>query len=191
MFPYKKCVTEKRTYVNKGGNLRDPYLLTVLLSIPFDKLFWSCLRDLHADKLHEAILSNLKKLSFATMGSGQIHDDHPNHHFFTPEGHLVSTKRLVYIVDQDDGLQRVSYYQVIIPLIKQSNINHGRINKDWVSIDKTNLYFRPIFISFPAIKRWILDWSQSIFLHIFVPNSCTSWLLEHCCNLYLELLMSY
>ena len=46
------------------------------------------------------------------MGSGQIHDDHPNHHFFTPEGHLVSTKRLVYIVDQDDGLQRVSYYTV-------------------------------------------------------------------------------
>ena len=51
--------------------------------------------------------ANLKKLSFTTMGSGQIHDDHPNHHFFTPEGRLVSTKRLVYIVDQDDGLQRV------------------------------------------------------------------------------------
>ena len=46
------------------------------------------------------------------MGSGQIHDDHPNHHFFTPEGHLVSTKRLVYIVDQDDGLQRVCYNNI-------------------------------------------------------------------------------
>lgn len=78
----------------------------------------SCLRDLHADKLHEAILANLKKLSFATMGSGQIHDDHPNHHFFTPEGHLVSTKRLVYIVDQEDGLQRVRYYTVV-KLVKE------------------------------------------------------------------------
>ena len=102
----------KHTLCKQWGNLLNPYYLTVLLSIPFDKLFWSCLRDLHADKLHEAILANLKKLSFATMGSGQIHDDHPNHHFFTPEGHLVSTKRLVYIVDQDDGLQRVSYYTV-------------------------------------------------------------------------------
>lgn len=71
----------------------------------------SCLRDLHADKLHEAILDNLKKLSFTTMaGSGQVHDDHPNHHYFSPEGRLVSTKRLVYIVDQHEGLQRVGWY---------------------------------------------------------------------------------
>ena len=27
----------------------------------------ACLRELHADKLHEAILANLKKLSFQTM----------------------------------------------------------------------------------------------------------------------------
>ena len=39
--PYKKCVTEKKTYVNKGCNLLDPYLLTVLLSIPLNKLPWS------------------------------------------------------------------------------------------------------------------------------------------------------
>ena len=38
--PYKKCVTEKRTYVNKGANVLNPYLLTVLLSIPFSKLPW-------------------------------------------------------------------------------------------------------------------------------------------------------
>ena len=30
-----KSVTEKRTYVNKVGNFRNPYLLTVLLAIPF------------------------------------------------------------------------------------------------------------------------------------------------------------
>ena len=48
------------------------------------------------------------------MGSGQIHDDHPNHHFFTPDGRLVSTKRLVYIIDQEDGLQRVRI-QIRIP----------------------------------------------------------------------------
>lgn len=69
----------------------------------------SCLRQLHADRLHEAILANLRKLSFTTMGSGQIHDDHPNHHHFTPDGRLVSTKRLVYIVDEEYGLQRVKY----------------------------------------------------------------------------------
>jgi hypothetical protein len=34
---YKKWVIDKTTYVNKGCNLIDPYLLTVLLSIPFNK----------------------------------------------------------------------------------------------------------------------------------------------------------
>ena len=34
LFPNKKRVTEKRT---KGGNLLNPYLLTVLMSIPFSK----------------------------------------------------------------------------------------------------------------------------------------------------------
>ena len=38
LFTYKKCVNEKRTSVNKGWNLLNPYLLMVLLSIPFDKL---------------------------------------------------------------------------------------------------------------------------------------------------------
>ena len=41
---------------------------------------------------------NLKKLSFTTMGSGQLHDDQPNHHYFTPEGRLISTKRLIYVI---------------------------------------------------------------------------------------------
>ena len=40
MLPYKKCVIEKRGYINKGHNLLNPYLLTVLLSIPFNKLPW-------------------------------------------------------------------------------------------------------------------------------------------------------
>ena len=31
---YKKCVTEKRTKMNKGCNLLNPCVLTVLLSIP-------------------------------------------------------------------------------------------------------------------------------------------------------------
>ena len=38
MLPYKKCDTEKRTYVIKGCNLNSKYLVTVLLSIPFNKL---------------------------------------------------------------------------------------------------------------------------------------------------------
>ena len=33
-------VVEKRTYVSKGCNLINPYLLTVLLTIPFSKLPW-------------------------------------------------------------------------------------------------------------------------------------------------------
>ena len=37
MFPYKKCVTEKRTKVNKGGNLLT-ILFLVLLTITFNKL---------------------------------------------------------------------------------------------------------------------------------------------------------
>ena len=37
LFPYKKCVTKKKTYVNKGCNLLNPYFLTVLLSIPCNK----------------------------------------------------------------------------------------------------------------------------------------------------------
>ena len=41
MLPYKKCVTEKRTYVNKGCKLFNPYFLTVLLSISFNKLPYS------------------------------------------------------------------------------------------------------------------------------------------------------
>ena len=38
--PYKKSVTEKRTSLNKEWNLLKPYLWTVLLSIPFNKLPW-------------------------------------------------------------------------------------------------------------------------------------------------------
>ena len=52
------------------------------------------------------------------MGSGHIHDGHPNHHFFTPEGRLVSTKRLVYIVDQDEGMQRVMFINMTAPIFK-------------------------------------------------------------------------
>ena len=37
-FFYKKCVTEKKTNEIKEGNLLNPYLLTVLLSVPFNKL---------------------------------------------------------------------------------------------------------------------------------------------------------
>jgi hypothetical protein len=39
-WPYKKFVTKKRTYVNVGCILLNPYVLRVLLSIPFNKLPW-------------------------------------------------------------------------------------------------------------------------------------------------------
>ena len=37
---YKKCVTEKRTYVNKVCNLSNRYVLTGFWSIPYNKLPW-------------------------------------------------------------------------------------------------------------------------------------------------------
>ena len=38
LFPYKMCATwQNRTFVNKGCILLKPYLLTVLLLIPFNK----------------------------------------------------------------------------------------------------------------------------------------------------------
>ena len=38
LLPLKKCVTEKRTYVNKEYKLLNSYLLTILLSIFFNEL---------------------------------------------------------------------------------------------------------------------------------------------------------
>ena len=35
LLPYKLCVTEKRTYINKGCNLENPYLLTVFSAVPY------------------------------------------------------------------------------------------------------------------------------------------------------------
>ena len=45
--PYKKCVTEKKKYVNKECNLLNPYFLTVLLSIQFNKLPWLKLKQMY------------------------------------------------------------------------------------------------------------------------------------------------
>ena len=41
LLPYKKCVPKKRIYVNKGYKLLNSYLITVLVSIPFNKLPWA------------------------------------------------------------------------------------------------------------------------------------------------------
>ena len=38
VLPYKMCVTDKRTYVNRGCNLINSYLLTDMVTIPLDKL---------------------------------------------------------------------------------------------------------------------------------------------------------
>ena len=39
-YQYLKCDIEKRTYTNKGCNLLDFCILTVMLLIPFNKLPW-------------------------------------------------------------------------------------------------------------------------------------------------------
>ena len=44
MLPNKKSVTEKKIYMNSGRNLPNPIVLTVLLSVSFNKSPWSKLK---------------------------------------------------------------------------------------------------------------------------------------------------
>ena len=60
---YKKCVTEKRIYVNKGSNLLNPYFLKVLLS--FNKWKSAPLSSCLSDKLE--ILHNSTSVSILSQ----------------------------------------------------------------------------------------------------------------------------
>lgn len=65
----------------------------------------SCLRQVHSD-LHEDILTNLRKLSFTSMGTAPTEVKGTQHHF-TRNGRLVANKQLVFQINQDIGMESV------------------------------------------------------------------------------------
>ena len=67
----------------------------------------SCLRQVHPD-LHEDILTNLRKLSFTSMGTAPTEVKGTQHHF-TRNGRLVANKQLVFQINQEVGMESVSY----------------------------------------------------------------------------------
>ena len=93
-------------------------------------------------KLHEQVLGNLKKLSFTSSGKqpkgsgkngrqknranfGQGKKDDTNFHF-SNAGRLVAGRQLVYLIDDELGKDRVSFYgyrfqQVMFKIIFVSN----------------------------------------------------------------------
>ena len=68
----------------------------------------SCLRQVHSD-LHEDILTNLRKLSFTSMGTSPTEVKGTQHHF-TRNGRLVANKQLVFQINQAVGMESVSTY---------------------------------------------------------------------------------
>ena len=66
----------------------------------------SCLRQVHSD-LHEDILTNLRKLSFTSMGTSPTEVKGTQHHF-TRNGRLVANKQLVFQINQAVGMESVS-----------------------------------------------------------------------------------
>ena len=67
----------------------------------------SCLRQVHPD-LHEDILTNLRKLSFTSMGSAPTEVKGTQHHF-TRNGRLVANKQLVFQINQQVGMESVRH----------------------------------------------------------------------------------
>ena len=53
------------------------------------------------------ILTNLRKLSFTSMGSSPTEVKGTQHHF-TRNGRLVANKQLVFQIDQEVGMESVS-----------------------------------------------------------------------------------
>ena len=72
----------------------------------------SCLRQVHPD-LHEDILTNLRKLSFTSMGTAPTEVKGTQHHF-TRNGRLVANKQLVFQINQEVGMESVSYLFFIV-----------------------------------------------------------------------------
>ena len=72
----------------------------------------SCLRQVHPD-LHEDILTNLRKLSFTSMGTAPTEVKGTQHHF-TRNGRLVANKQLVFPITQEVGMESVSYLFFIV-----------------------------------------------------------------------------
>ena len=67
----------------------------------------ACLRSVRGGDLHENILENLHKLSFASMMPSESHDG--TQHHFSRNGRLVANKQLLYAIDSRGGLQSVGH----------------------------------------------------------------------------------
>ena len=74
----------------------------------------SCLRQVHSD-LHEDILTNLRKLSFTSMGTSPTEVKGTQHHF-TRNGRLVANKQLVFQINQAVGMESVSHFFLFLPI---------------------------------------------------------------------------
>ena len=72
----------------------------------------SCLRTVHPD-LHEDILTNLRKLSFTSMGTAPTEVKGTQHHF-TRNGRLVANKQLVFQINQEVGMESVICFCILI-----------------------------------------------------------------------------
>ena len=70
-----------------------------------------CLRRVHP-RLHEDILSNMRKLSFRSMGQPGLEQGATRHHF-SRNGRLVANKQLVYKIREDMGIASVSTVSII------------------------------------------------------------------------------
>ena len=80
----------------------------------------SCLRQVHSD-LHEDILTNLRKLSFTSMGTSPTEVKGTQHHF-TRNGRLVANKQLVFQINQAVGMESVSTIPIHICIFTSSLI---------------------------------------------------------------------
>ena len=78
----------------------------------------SCLRQVHSD-LHEDILTNLRKLSFTSMGTSPTEVKGTQHHF-TRNGRLVANKQLVFQINQAVGMESVSTIPIHICIFTSS-----------------------------------------------------------------------
>ena len=68
---YEKCVTEKGTCVNKGQKLLSPYILMLLLSIPFNHPNLSDISEIAIQYTLDAV--GLSQIFFSTQNLGKAY----------------------------------------------------------------------------------------------------------------------
>ena len=89
----------------------------------------SCLRQVHSD-LHEDILTNLRKLSFTSMGTSPTEVKGTQHHF-TRNGRLVANKQLVFQINQAVGMESVSHFYYFYLGLSINVITYSMRTQKW------------------------------------------------------------